>query len=169
MSAGVHHEEHVTAQEDGEAYRSQLWKETERDRDHQAQNKRNTYVTERSGQQRVLLEKSCSAKKSLFGEVWRRVQVNRTKCKVDWPLYEQHQEIRNSSGCTKQRRPWQCSFPHGLNKKKLLQVFHGQDFHFSPLFWCRFYLFSCCFREADGISVGVKHLDPRFWLLASDD
>lgn len=31
-----------------------------------------------------------------------------------------------------------------------------------------FNLFSRCFREADRISIGVKHLDPIFWLFTSD-
>lgn len=40
--------QHHSKGEDPESYRPQLWKEAERHRDHQAQNKRGTYVAERS-------------------------------------------------------------------------------------------------------------------------
>lgn len=65
LSTSVHQRENITAHE---SYCSQLWIETERDGDHQAQNERNTYVTEGSDQQRLPLEKSCSVKENLLGK-----------------------------------------------------------------------------------------------------
>lgn len=47
-----------------ESYCSQLWVEAERDRDHQANDKRNADVTEGRNQQRVFLEKSSSVRET---------------------------------------------------------------------------------------------------------
>lgn len=52
-----------------ESYCSQLWIETERDRDHQAQNKRNTDVAEGSDQLIFPLEKSCAAKEMTCSQI----------------------------------------------------------------------------------------------------
>lgn len=52
-----------------ESYCSQLWVEAKRDRDHQAQNKRNADVTEGSNQQRAFLEKSFSVKKTTSSQI----------------------------------------------------------------------------------------------------
>lgn len=82
MSAAFITRETLQQVEDAESHRSQLWKETERDGDHQAQNKRNTYVTERSDQQRSPLEKSCSEKETVCGEIQQVFKVNETTFKV---------------------------------------------------------------------------------------
>lgn len=62
--------QNLRAEEDPDPYRSQLWKETEWNGNHQAKDERGAYVSERSDKQRVPLEGSHPVKKNLFGQTW---------------------------------------------------------------------------------------------------
>lgn len=148
-----------------ESYRSQLGEEAERDGDHQAQNKRDTYMAEGGDQQRAPLEKSPSVEESLPGEVGTgrvckgghlnvtdlcRSKTRRLGTAAVVPKSAIRDNAVSLTAWTRRAKYWTLTFQR---KCFILSCLN---------------LFSCCFRQANGTSSGVKDLDASFWLLTPD-